>query len=285
MTLQSDPDRHTLPTQPSRGSFSFRAAHLPHSRWQDHWLVSRKEESCLKANLECLLVNNGYFRWCWPWSQSKWCSVLLFFKIIFLKSLDPLRSRHALPSGTVSSQRVPHMGQTCYSGPEMCKPGSSKTYTIPLPRTGLSQGVFCTKAAPTHFLDLGNLFLRTRRVMTDDKRQVQPINREWRSVRGNGHSARIIRVWCPSLVTLNTRLKECFFFFFFFKSNVTKTKSRNGELKFLWHVEVRLVLTLSTQRFCEILSFWCIQFHFRLCLSCFMFCFMGVKYQVFIFFS
>lgn len=138
-----------------------------------------------------------------------------FFKIIFLKSLDPLRSRHASPSGTASSQRVPHMGQTCYSGPEMCKPGSSKTYTIPLPRTGLSQGVFCTKAAPTHFLDPGNLFLRTRQVMTDDKRQVQPINREWRSVRGNGHSARIIRVWCPSLVTLNTRLKECFGFFFF----------------------------------------------------------------------
>lgn len=108
--------------------------------------------------------------------QAVFCSS--FFKIIFLKRLNPLRSRHASPSGTVSSQRVPHMGQACYSGPEMCKPGSSKTYTIPLPRTGLSQGVFCTKAAPTHFLDLGNLFPRTRRVMTDDKRQVQPINRE-----------------------------------------------------------------------------------------------------------
>lgn len=89
-----------------------------------------------------------------------------------LKSFDPLSSQTRIAVwNCFQSASAP------YSGPAMCKPGSSKTYTSRLPRTGLSQGVFCTKAAPAHFLDLGNLFPRTRRVMTDDKRQVQPINR------------------------------------------------------------------------------------------------------------
>lgn len=99
-----------------------------------------------------------------------------------LKSLDPLSFQTRIAVwNCFQSASAP------YNGPAMCKPGSSKTYTSPLPRTGLSQGVFCTKAAPAHFLDLCNLFPRTRWVMTDDKRQVQPINRGWRSVRGNGH--------------------------------------------------------------------------------------------------
>lgn len=98
------------------------------------------------------------------------------------KSLDPLSFQTRIAVwNCFQSASAP------YNGPAMCKPGSSKTYTSPLPRTGLSQGVFCTKAAPAHFPDLCNLFPRTRWVMTDDKRQVQPINRGWRSVRGNGH--------------------------------------------------------------------------------------------------
>lgn len=60
--------------------------------------------------------------------------------------------RYALLYGTVSSKQVPHMVQTCYSGPEMCKPGSSKTYTTLLPRTGLSQAGFCTNAALNAFM-------------------------------------------------------------------------------------------------------------------------------------
>lgn len=60
--------------------------------------------------------------------------------------------RYALLYGPVSSKQVPHMVQTCYSGPEMCKPGSSKTYTTLLPRTGLSQAGFCTNAALNAFM-------------------------------------------------------------------------------------------------------------------------------------
>lgn len=46
------------------------------------------------------------------------------------------------------------------------------------------EGFSPTKSGAECFFDPGNLSLWTRQVMTDDKRQVQPINAEWRSVRG-----------------------------------------------------------------------------------------------------
>lgn len=87
-----------------------------------------------------------------------------------------LHVQTSVPSGTASSERLPHMEQTCYGGPELCKPGGSKTYTTPLPRTGLSQAVFSAQNSAECFLDLCNLFSKMCWVMTDDKRQVQPIN-------------------------------------------------------------------------------------------------------------
>lgn len=62
---------------------------------------------------------NRLLRWCKPWLQSSWCSVLLLFrkkekKNHLWKASTPFPSRHASPSGTVSSQPVPHtMGQRC----------------------------------------------------------------------------------------------------------------------------------------------------------------------------
>lgn len=66
----------------------------------------------------------------------------------------------------------------------MCELGDSKTYTILLPKSGLSWRVFDNKSGAEYFFDPCNLSLWTRQVMTDDMRQVQPINAEWRSVRG-----------------------------------------------------------------------------------------------------
>ena len=88
---------------------------------------------------------NVHLLQCWHWSRSKRHSAGFLFT--FKHNLHILDM-----SGTVSSRQVPHMRQACYSGPEMCKPGSSKTYTNPLPTTGLSQAVFCTNAAPNAFL-------------------------------------------------------------------------------------------------------------------------------------
>lgn len=131
---------------------------------------------------------------CWRWSQSKRRSAGVF--IHFQKKvLTPSRPRHASLSGTVSSEQVPHMGQTCYSGPEMCKPGSSKTYTVPLPRTGLSQAVFCTTAAANAFL-ISATFPRERVglwPMTRD-RCSQLIESDAAS--GTATWFRIISVWC-----------------------------------------------------------------------------------------
>lgn len=87
-------------------------------------------------------------------------------------------------SGAVSSHQVPHTERMCYGGLVMCEPGGSKTYTIPLPKTGLSQRVFDNKSGAECFFDPCDLSLWRRQVMTDDKRQVQPINAEWRGVRG-----------------------------------------------------------------------------------------------------
>lgn len=87
-------------------------------------------------------------------------------------------------SGAVSSHQVPHTERMCYGGLVMCEPGGSKTYTIPLPKTGLSQRVFYNKSGAECFFDPCDLSLWRRQVMTDDKRQVQPINAEWRGVRG-----------------------------------------------------------------------------------------------------
>lgn len=153
------------------------AAHLTHTRSRDF---------CFLLVKFCFFSVNGLFLR----MQTLTAVQLVFCSAAFekkkekssLKSFDPLsfQTRIAVWNCFQSAS-------TPYNGPAMCKPGSSKTYTRLLPRTGLSQGVFCTKAAPAHFLDLCNLFPRTSWVMTDDKRQVQPINRGWRSVHGNGH--------------------------------------------------------------------------------------------------
>lgn len=74
--------------------------------------------------------------------------------------------------------KCPIWRQTCYSGPEMCKLGRSKTYNCLLPRTGSFQAVFCTNAAANAFLDLCKLSLRKRWVLTNDERQVQTINKQ-----------------------------------------------------------------------------------------------------------
>jgi len=122
---------------------------------------------------------NVHLLQCWHWSRSKRHSAGFLFT--FKHNLHILDM-----SGTVSSRQVPHMRQACYSGPEMCKPGSSKTYTNPLPTTGLSQAVFCTNAAPNAFLTSATPHSppSMRPVLTDDKRQVQPINTQWHAVWG-----------------------------------------------------------------------------------------------------
>lgn len=96
---------------------------------------------------------------------------------VFLLLLD------ASGSGAVSSHSAPHTKPTCYTGLPMCELGGSKTYTILLPKTRLSRRVFYNKSRAECCFDPRNLSLWTRQVMTDDKRQVQPINAEWRRVR------------------------------------------------------------------------------------------------------
>lgn len=90
----------------------------------------------------------------------------------------------SLDVSLVSSPQVPHAERMCYGGLVMCEPGGSKTYTIPLPKTGLSGRAFYNKSGAECFFDPCDLSLWTRQVMTDDKRQVQPINEEWRSIQG-----------------------------------------------------------------------------------------------------
>lgn len=88
----------------------------------------------------------------------------------------------------------------------MCEPGGSKNIHNPTAKNGIiSKGFLQQKWGGMLFFDPRNLSLWTRQVMTDDKRQVQPINAEWRSVRGGG-DANWVRVSgpCPIWVQSST---------------------------------------------------------------------------------
>lgn len=115
-------------------------------------------------------------------------------------------------SGAVSSHQVPHTERMCYGGLVMCEPGGSKTYTIPLPKTGLSRRAFYNKSGAECFFDPCDLSLWRRQVMTDDKRQVQPINAERRGVRGTlTGSGRVDHVQFGLDLQLSTVLRGALF--------------------------------------------------------------------------
>lgn len=125
--------------------------------------------------------------------ESAWlCKLLFILTKTPLKQqllcLPPLTGSFLSMDGSLVRSRfqhhVPHTERMCYGGLVMCEPGGSKTYTIRLPKTGLSQRVFYNKSGAECFFDPCDLSLWRRQVMTDDKRQVQPINAEWRGVRG-----------------------------------------------------------------------------------------------------
>lgn len=127
-----------------------------------------------------------------------------------MPSSSSFSSLNALGSGAFSSHpiRSRHATEGC-RGANLAVP---KTYTILLPKTRLSWRVFYNKSGAECFFDPCNLSLWTRQVMTDDKRQVQPINAEWRSVQGTlTGSGRVDHVQFRFNLKLSTRPRGTLF--------------------------------------------------------------------------